>query len=330
MKIRLISDLHIDINHKYPISIDDNIFTIVAGDISGNPQQAASWLKSNIKNGIFISGNHDVYDADMPIEDVKAFYHKEFPEDNAVVYCDVDVGVMSKDLGNGIIVVADVLYTDYELKIAHMNATGNVERNMRHADPYMSFHGGGMNDFNYGECKEMIVGWNDGPGSDKGCGCYRLVPPYYLKHHRKAFHAMQDIIEKNADKQIIVVSHHGLSPQCFDINYHDGEWDASYASDKEDWIKNHANIKCIASGHVHAWKKFNVGSCLYVMNSLGYCNQHLKQFNKDTNSQEMWTPNCFIDTDSWTVEWQHIENDAWEKQYEDDNSRFMKYASMFM
>lgn len=58
MKIRVISDLHIDINEKHPITYDDDIFTIIAGDISGDPVLSTQWINDNIKNGIFIHGNH--------------------------------------------------------------------------------------------------------------------------------------------------------------------------------------------------------------------------------------------------------------------------------
>ena len=39
MKIRLISDLHIDINDKYPLDLHqdgaNDVFTLIAGDVSG-------------------------------------------------------------------------------------------------------------------------------------------------------------------------------------------------------------------------------------------------------------------------------------------------------
>ena len=49
MKIRLISDLHLDINANYDLDFKveglDDIFTIVAGDICGSPSKASLWLK---------------------------------------------------------------------------------------------------------------------------------------------------------------------------------------------------------------------------------------------------------------------------------------------
>lgn len=35
MKLRIISDLHVDVNHSIPLEYDDDVFTVVCGDISG-------------------------------------------------------------------------------------------------------------------------------------------------------------------------------------------------------------------------------------------------------------------------------------------------------
>lgn len=332
MKIRLISDLHIDINQKYPLDLHRNssndVFTLVAGDICGSPTKAIDWIKRNMHQGAFISGNHDVYDIDMTIEEIKEFFHKEFPENSNITYFDSDVDVISKEIDDNILLVADVLYTDYMLPISWRNANGNQEVNMRIADPYQN-RNGGMNDFNYGTCKTKFKGLNDFKTNKiSKDNAYRLVPQWYLAHHERAFSKMTDVIEKNFDKQIIVMTHHGLSPQCLDENYtnDDSGLDASYASDKEDWIKAHPNIKCIVSGHIHCRKQFKVGDCLYVMNALGYCNQHLMQHSKETEKLEMWTPDCFIDTDSWTVSWNYKENKEWIAQKKKDDERFMRLA----
>lgn len=75
MKIRLISDLHIDINSNYPLDLHrdgaNDVYTLIAGDICGSPAMAVEWVKKNVHQGALISGNHDVYDTTMPIEEVK-------------------------------------------------------------------------------------------------------------------------------------------------------------------------------------------------------------------------------------------------------------------
>ena len=336
MKIRLISDLHIDINAKYPLDLHENgandAFTLVAGDISGCPRLASEWLKKNIHYGAFVSGNHDVYSTPAPIENIKDFFHKEFPLNGNITYFDNDIGVISKEIANNVLLVADVMYTDYALPIEWYNAKGNVERNMQLADPYMNRHGG-MNDFNYGHCKKNYPRWNDlHPSNTIRDDVWRLCPPWYKEHHDKAFKAITDVIESNIDKQILLMTHHALSPQCLDKNYDsdNGMMNASYASDKEEWIKAHPNLRCIVSGHIHCRKQFKVGNCLYVMNALGYCDRHLAQYDDKAKEWKSWTPNCFIDTDLWTVVWEDYENEAWKEQKKYDDDKFMRLAPFFM
>lgn len=329
MKIRLISDLHIDINSAYKLDFKaeklNDMFTLVAGDICGNPEHAAKWMKDNIRQGAFVSGNHDVYDTDMPIEDVKSYFAKEFPLASDVTYFDNDAGVIAKDIGKNVMLVADVMYTDYKYPESLCNPDGDVHHNMMLADPWRNRRNG-MNDFNYGRCKKIWPGLNDGTYAEKG----RLVPEWCLEHHEKAFKAITDAIESNASKDVILMTHHCLSPKCID-DEHDGcSVIASYVSDKEDWVKAHPNIKCICSGHIHARKMFHVGDALYVMNSLGYCRNHYMQWSSTAKVYEPWTPDCIIDTETWTAEFKPHEMHGWKETYDKHVERMKQAAAWFM
>ena len=91
MQIRVLSDIHIDINENYPIpSFEDDIFTIVAGDISGDPVISSYWIEDNIKNGLFVHGNHDlVYNKlEQPLQEQKLIFKNKFPLDANVSYLD--------------------------------------------------------------------------------------------------------------------------------------------------------------------------------------------------------------------------------------------------
>ena len=58
MQVRVISDIHEDINEKHSLTYNDDTFTIIAGDINGDPIKGVQWIKNNIKHGLFIHGNH--------------------------------------------------------------------------------------------------------------------------------------------------------------------------------------------------------------------------------------------------------------------------------
>ena len=76
MKIRVISDIHEDINDRYPLNYNDDTFTIIAGDISGDPVNGVQWIKNNIKYGLFVHGNHLVYNhLGLPIQQLQLHYH---------------------------------------------------------------------------------------------------------------------------------------------------------------------------------------------------------------------------------------------------------------
>ena len=64
MKFRVLSDLHIDVNRDYDFFMserDKGMFTVLAGDTSGDPLKTRQWIEQNLKEGVFVSGNHLVY-----------------------------------------------------------------------------------------------------------------------------------------------------------------------------------------------------------------------------------------------------------------------------
>lgn len=322
MKIRILSDLHRQINNKYPLILEDNsVYTLMAGDIGPDYKQNARWIRENIKKGAFISGNHDAYGSskDFTLDDIKEFYHKEFPADSDVTYFDYDVGVIQKNLTDKILLVADVLYTDYKFKCSDwddkLKEYDLIRTNLHRAAPKMS--GCYMNDFFFFTRK----GGSPDDSKDLPKGVHYLSPVVYLEHFNKSFAEISRIVEENGDKEIILMTHHCLSPECMGSYMDKKSLSASYVSDKTDWIKAHENIKLIVSGHVHNQKEFKVGSTLYVMNPLGYCKDH-----HDRN----WTPDLFVETDTWTVERQPYANKEWEETHKKEDTMSLAMASLFI
>lgn len=87
MKLRILSDLHLDINDNVPFSLaNKDVFTIICGDISGNPRQTIEWINNNIKQGVFIEGNHIGYDSEHSIQYIENFLCKHFPATAQITY----------------------------------------------------------------------------------------------------------------------------------------------------------------------------------------------------------------------------------------------------
>ena len=332
MKLRLISDVHIDVNSNYNVNLNkgktNNVFTLVAGDISGHPDATTEWVKKNMKGGgVFISGNHDVYNQDhIPLETIKETLHERFPVDGKITYLDFDVGTMTKELEDGTLIVGDVLYTDYALPVDG-NDWGDVERNMFFAVPRMSKTG--LNDFFWGRTKDLENGYVP-TFSDLPDGVAYLQPKVYLNHFNRAFEKITEIVEKNKDRNIILMTHHCLHKNCISRMYCEDQLNASYVSDKEQWILDHPNIRLILSGHVHIRKHFKVGSTLYVLNPLGYCKDQWEMVDEETNERKTWTPNCFVDTETWELTYEPWSNPKWDKKYEEHAKTLLAMAAFCM
>lgn len=316
MKIRVLSDLHIDVNKDYPFTLDslDDCFTIIAGDISGSPDKTIEWINNNIKSGVFVCGNHLVYSKEMlTVRQRKSKLHKAFPITSDITFLDDSVGVISKEV-NGILFVGTCFYTDYMYEVNDMVSKDNQKRAQQ---INMNLGWRGLNDFRWGYTKlkkfELSpkeqsdwIKWHDPFGTRE-----LKVPKYdyektlvtpedYLKWHKKSFTHIKKIIEENENGKnlpVVLITHHPLSSKALDPIYVDSEINSSYISDYEKFIIDHTSIKCVVSGHVHSQTTFDIerpdGSvCKYIVNPRGYMHHA-----EDKN----FTPNCFIDTETWAV-----------------------------
>ena len=59
MKLRIISDIHTDINQdkNYQFDFGDD-FIVNCGDTAGDRITTAAWIRTFMKRGIFVEGNH--------------------------------------------------------------------------------------------------------------------------------------------------------------------------------------------------------------------------------------------------------------------------------
>lgn len=109
LKIRFLSDIHLDVNDDdFSLSGDD--FTILAGDISGNVDEAIEWIKNNVKRGLFVEGNHILYNSKYFLDDSYGKLKEAFPLDNDVSFLQNESKVV-----DGITFAGCTLWTDYNL-----------------------------------------------------------------------------------------------------------------------------------------------------------------------------------------------------------------------
>lgn len=324
-KLRIISDLHYtrgingpawDKNYKssdlwknFGEQLQNPVdFTLIAGDIAAGIDDHNEFFQSFFPNEkvIFIDGNHLIYytikDYFRPIlSEAKQELKEKFPkthllwnylendwmwidQNTAIIgttfytdyaYCDLTLEEL-----NDIIKAWNVWGSLYGLPLKSTPITELTKKVIQ--EETMSEARGRLNDFQWGnESKRK-----------------RLSPEYYLKLHKKAKKEVKrcynEITSFNPNANIILMTHHCLSPQCISKEYKKGLLNASYTSNLEKWIdKEFPRIKLIVSGHVHNRCDFTFGkrNVRYIINPCGYIS-----YNEPYNEPK-FNPNLIIDTE---------------------------------
>ena len=287
MKIRVLSDLHIDLNERYPLELDDKeTFTIMAGDTANNIDKSINWIQKNIKQGLVIAGNHLVYESNgLPIQFLKQRCAAAFPANAPITFLDCMVGTISKEINN-ILFIGTTLYTDYKLLPKFPE---------EYAIPYAAGREG-MNDFYCGYTKDQ--------------GQIRQFTPLdYQRWFMESKKEIMRLVIKNPEKEIVLITHHCPSPQCCQRARYNCDdpvpvrLQPSYASNLESFIVAHPNIKLWICGHAHHRQNFKVGSCLVMMNPRGYANEAYN-----------FNPNTFVETNDWSCTQEPFHNPQWQKE----------------
>lgn len=326
MKIRVFSDIHLDVNEGFPFSFKEgekDIFTLIPGDISGNPKLTAKWVKENVRNGMFIVGNHDpaYNDLGWTIKKQKEYLAERFKPEDSMTFMDESVGVMSKTIpGTNILVIGSTLYTDYKYVSEYMqrcmedgnrHRKENGESEMLAETINMSCAASGLNDFRWGHVEDEF--------DDRGLSQRLVRPDDYKRWFEATFQKIKELVEQNPDRDIIVMSHHCPSPKLIAEEYVNNRMNASYVSDLEGFIVQHPNIRAWVCGHVHSVKITDIGEKgqLLICNPRGY-EKHLES--------SAWNPNTFIDTDTWKVTTEPFSNSKLEAARRKFNEKFMQFA----
>ena len=262
MKIRIISDLHLDVNAAYPFELaDKQTFTVVCGDICGDFAKASAWLDCNVQKGVFIAGNHLIYNhSPHSLQFLSAQYQKRYPLTAPLSF-----------LQNGFKLVHDVvfvggtLWTDYAL-------FGVSQKEMA-----MWFATRHLNDFYFGKYNQNSEEENENTED---------LLPLQPKHCAAMFAAtvskIDEVSRRFQNKKIVVVTHHAPSLESVPPKYQNSVLTPSYASDLEDFIALRPNIRLWCHGHVHLPSDYKIGQCRVVCNPRGYVSAHENpSFNPD-------------------------------------------------
>lgn len=250
MKIRIISDLHIDVNAGYSFRLKDTeIFTVVCGDISGYFEKTSRWLNKYIKNGVFVSGNHIVYnESKHSIQYFMKQFERNYPLSSSLSYLNNNFKLI-----DDIVFVGGTLWTDYKL----------LDKNAQ--DMYMWYATRNLNDYRYGKFNPY-----DSTEKEDTRLLRRLQPEDCVKMFQHTVAIIDEVCKKFSDKKIIVVTHHAPSMVSVPREYKNSETTPCYASNLEDFILDHPNIKLWCHGHIHQASDYEIGNCRVICNPRGY------------------------------------------------------------
>ena len=227
MKFRLISDLHVDVNEKNPFELrgDNGFVTLVAGDVSGDPELDYKWLHNNTDyNGYVIAGNHIVYNFKRKtIQDLQQMERDLFAKSDRWHFLEKDYKVFDDEK---IVIFGATLWTDYEVGHA------SQEWNMYAASKY-------MNDFRLGLAYD-----------EKG-EVESLSPEWCLEQHKETLKVLDEVCKKYPDYSVVVLTHHCPGVKSIASRYSGNDCNGAYASNLEDFVVNHPNIQVWCCGHVH-------------------------------------------------------------------------------
>ena len=277
MKIKVVSDLHLEFS-DVDIPNDDNIdVLILSGDILvardlhdhpepinplvplGSKQTAAVRYRDFLRrcsarfpHVIYIAGNHEFYSGrfyasiDWLREECSKFPNVYFLECDTKVIDDV-------------VFVGGTLWTD-------MNKGDPLTQ---HAIRDM------MNDF------RVIK-------NDKK-GFVSIKPADAIERHIQTKEYFKHVLGNHKDQRCVVVGHHTPSHQSCHPRYaNDTLMNGGYHSDLSEFIMDHPQIVLWTHGHTHHVYDYLIGTTRVVCNPRGY---HADGYSEETG----WNPNMFVE-----------------------------------
>ena len=260
MKIRIVSDLHIDVNSQgnFGFRHEEQDILLIAGDIAGSYEREIKWLNGlckDVNNIVAVAGNHLGYDYKDPMNYFLRSYDldrirgtKQWSIDEIKKQCP-QVNYLDNeyiDIGDYII-FGGTMYSDYKLY-------ENIDLSKRTGEAY-------LNDFRYVHVYDKVV--------------RPITTDDYQKYHAKFMRKLRKCL-KETTKDIIVLTHFAPSPQSISEKYQKGNvyLNASYCSNMEKFIKSNPRIKLFVHGHMHDSFDYYIGQCRVVCEPYGYSHEN--------------------------------------------------------
>lgn len=244
MKIRLLSDLHIE-GYSYYYEYAGEDIVVLAGDIHTKFRHRfiLDQIPSNVKI-LFVAGNHEYYDEDF--DAVNDFFYELQAEYTNFYWLHNESIII-----DGVEFFGGTMFTNWELD----NDTWTAKQKAKD----------GIADFT----------WITKKGRD-GLN-RRWNPENHLQEHLSFRDGLVQWLNKPAEKRV-VISHFVPHPEGSDPKFK-GSWLNPYFLC--DMTKYMQNINLWLYGHTHTSKDMMVGNCRLVCNPRGYGDENSNGWIKD-------------------------------------------------
>lgn len=257
MKIRVCSDLHIDVNKTTDFGflnkMDEVDLTVIAGDIAGDYQMETKFLNDIKceKPVVCVAGNHLGYNYDCRPERLLKPYDgtKLFSINKLCQSFNGPINYLEnhKILVNGKIVFAGTMYTDFNLYYKP-----EICKELAKSS---------MNDFRYVKVYD-------------NSGVRNITPEDYQDYFNVFMYELKKTLEETKEDSldVIVVTHFAPSNKSISAKYlgNNRYLNPAYASDLSDFIKKNPRIKLWCHGHMHDSFYYQIGKCTVVCQPFGY------------------------------------------------------------
>lgn len=262
MKFRILSDTHLDYNYSYPFELsgDPEVFTLIAGDVSGDPQVRKEWLQEQTKRGYrgaFVEGNHVVYhNTQKTLDEIYSDLKKDFPRDlNGFTFLENDC-ILFED---GVLLIGCTLWTDFDLyhnQVVSMNLASHY-----------------MNDYRF-KCIKTLPEeeYTRGAKSRWNDGVRNLKPEDTIGFFTNSMEYIENVLKKYSGRyrSVVLLTHHAPSQASIASQYSGSDTNPAYASRLADFILDHPYIELWVHGHIHAQKDYMIGDTRVICNPRGY------------------------------------------------------------
>ncbi len=255
MKLRIVSDLHIDSNWTLPFELpvlpdDAETVLIIAGD-AGEQMKATDnireWL-DRFKHVVYVMGNHEYYNGSMvrTIDKIKVV----LPSDKLTI---LDASELQID---DTVFIGATLWTDFEKEspIVMWDASQS------------------MNDY-----RKIRTGGKGSPYARKFKPIDALAIHKqhlaYIKSRIAHWTEHNNLTSVQHKKRIIVITHHAPSFQSVSPIYANSRLNGCYATALDELLES-ANIKLWIHGHMHNKSDYTIGNCRVLCNPRGYQTKH--------------------------------------------------------